>query len=359
VVWVRLRPGLRVLRRAADEVQIGTDPRWAVRLTDLTAGEVQALTAVDDGAALPPLPRLDARVDDAGRPRDAVVDLLRDARVLVDPAPRRSTASASPLPSGASADAAVWSLVLDEPDGAAMVRARADRVVGFLGAGRLALTAAVTLASAGVGTVLLDDPSPVTTGDLGVGGFGARDVGSPRAEAAARVLRDLVPQVRTSAADRTRPDVVVTVEHAVADGARARTLMAAEVVHLSVVLREADVLVGPLVRPGTSPCLRCLDLHRTEADPAWPVLAAQLATAPRHRVAREESVLAAVGGALAAAAVLAELDGRTPAVVGSSFEIAVPDVVPRLRVWPVHPECGCTGLPVARVSPAGRPPAGG
>jgi bacteriocin biosynthesis cyclodehydratase domain-containing protein len=353
VVAVRLRPGLRVLWRAADEVQVGTDPRWAVRLTALAPGEVQALTELADGAALPPLPRLTARVDDAGRPRDSVVDLLRDARLVVDAAPRRSAPSVPPLPSGAAADAAVWSLVLDEPDGAAMVRARTDRVVGFLGAGRLALGAAVTLASAGVGTVLLDDGSPVTTRDLGVGGFGARDLGSPRAEAAARVLRDLVPEVRTSAADRTRPDVVVSVEHGVADAARARTLMAAEVVHLSVVVREADVLVGPLVRPGTSPCLRCLDLHRAEVDPAWPVLAAQLAASPPGRVAAEESVLAAVGAALAAAAVLAELDGRKPAVVGAGFELALPDVVPRLRSWPVHPDCGCTGLPVARVSTPG------
>jgi ThiF family len=347
---VRLRPGLRVLWRAADEVQVGTDPRWAVRLTDLTAEEVQALTAVGDGEALPPLPRLVTRVDDVGRPRDSVVDLLRDARLVADPVPRRSSPAVPPLPSGAAADAAVWSLVLDEPDGAGMVRARTDRVVGFLGAGRLAVAAAVTLASAGVGTVLLDDGAPVTTRDLGVGGFTARDLGAPRAEAAARVLRDLVPEVRTSAADRTRPDVVVTVEHGVADAARARTLMAAEIVHLSVVVREADLLVGPLVRPGTSPCLRCVDLHRAEADPAWPVLAAQLAAAAPGRIVAEESVLAAVGGALTAAAVLAELDGRVPAVVGASFEVALPDAVPRLRRLLLRPDCGCTGLPVARVS---------
>ncbi|WP_146900228.1 ThiF family adenylyltransferase [Cellulomonas aerilata] len=354
---MRLRPGLRVLRRATDEVQIGTDPRWAVRLTGLTVPEVRALTALDGGGVLPRMERLTARVDEDGRPCDAVVDLLRQAGLVLDAAPQRSAASVPPLPSGALADAAAWSLVLDDHDGGggALVRARADRVVGFLGAGRLALTAATTLASAGVGTVLLDDPSPVTTRDLGAGGLSARDVGSPRAEAAARLLRDLVPEVRTSAAERTRPDVVVSVEHAVADAARARAMMAAEVVHLSVVVREGDVLVGPLVRPGSSPCLRCLDLHRTAADPAWPVVAAQLAASPRQRAVAEESVLAVVGGGLAAAAVLAQLDGRPPAVVAASLEIALPDVVPRLRRWPVHPDCGCTGLPAAGV---GRPAAG-
>jgi bacteriocin biosynthesis cyclodehydratase domain-containing protein len=206
-----------------------------------------------------------------------------------------------------------------------------------------------------VGTVLLDDPAPVTSRDLGVGGLTARDVGSGRAAAAARLLRDVAPDVRTSAGPGTRPDVVVTVEHGVADAARSRLLMAAEVPHLSVVVREADVLVGPFVRPGTSACLRCLDLHRTDADPGWPVVAAQLAAAPELRRPAEESVLAAVGGALAAGQVLAQLDGRRPATLGACLEIALPDVVPRRREWAVHPECGCAGLPGARVSPtAGR-----
>ncbi len=353
---MRLRPGLAVLWRGPDEVQVGTDPRWAVRLTGLTPAEVESLTTLADGAALP---RPDRGGDDPVRIErvTALHAALADARLTVASPARRAPVTAPPLPSGTAADAAVWSRLLDDGDGTGLVGARANRVVGLLGAGRLALTAAAVLASAGVGTVLVDDPAPVTTRDLGVGGFTARDVGSPRATAAARLLRDLAPDVRTSGAPSTRPDVVVTVEHGVADGARARLLMAAEVPHLSVVVREGDVLVGPFVRPGASACLRCLDLHRTDADPGWPVVAAQLAAMPTTRQPVEESVLAAVGGALAAGQVLAELDGRRPATVGACLEIALPDVVPRVRSWTVHPECGCAGLPGARPSgPAGRHP---
>jgi hypothetical protein len=346
VVTVRLRPGLAVLWRGPDEVQVGTDPRWSVRLGGLTPAEVTALTSLPDGAALPRPERL---AEDAGR-GDRVAALyaaLADARLTLASPARRAPVATAPLPSGTAADAAAWSLVLDDGDGAGLVRRRTDRVVGVLGGGRLALTAATVLASAGVGTVLLDDPAPVTTRDLGVGGFTARDVGSPRAAAAARLLRDVAPELRTSAAPGTRPDVVVTVEHGVADAARARLMMAAEVTHLSVVVREADVLVGPLVRPGASACLPCLDLHRTDADPGWPVIAAQLAAAPAARRPAEESVLAATGGALAAGQVLAELDGRRPTTVGASLEIALPGLVPLVRAWPVHPGCGCTGLPGA------------
>ena len=42
---MRLRAGLRVLRRSGDEAQVGTDPRWAVRLTGLAPGEVDTLVA--------------------------------------------------------------------------------------------------------------------------------------------------------------------------------------------------------------------------------------------------------------------------------------------------------------------------
>lgn len=351
---MRLRPGLAVLWRGPDEVQVGTDPRWAVRLTGLSATEVRTLTSLADGAALP---RPDRGGDDPGRIERATALLaaLAEARLTVPAPARRAPVTSAVLPSGTAADAAAWSLVLDDGDGSALVRSRGDRVVGLHGAGRLALTVATVLASAGVGTVLLDDPAPVTTRDLGVGGFTARDVGSGRAAAAARLLRDLAPGVRTSAGPGTRPDVVVTVEHGVADAARSRLLMAAEVPHLSVVVREADVLVGPFVRPGSSACLRCLDLHRTDADPGWPVIAVQLAATPDVRRPAEESATAAVGGALAAGQVLAQLDGRAPTTLGACLEVALPDVVPRRRGWTIHPDCGCAGLPEARVGPtAGR-----
>ncbi len=53
-----------------------------------------------------------------------------------------------------------------------------------------------------------------------------------------------------------------------------------DVPHLAVVFDDTGARVGPLVEPGDGPCLRCLDLGRRDADPAWPVIAAQLAGRP-------------------------------------------------------------------------------
>ena len=53
-----------------------------------------------------------------------------------------------------------------------------------------------------------------------------------------------------------------------------------DVPHLAVVFDDDGARVGPLVEPGAGPCLRCLDLGRRDADPAWPAIAAQLAGRP-------------------------------------------------------------------------------
>src|SRR6202042_974828 len=47
-----------------------------------------------------------------------------------------------------------------------------------------------------------------------------------------------------------------------------------DVPHLAVCAREAIGMVGPLVRPGVSACLRCLDLARADRDPGWPLILA-------------------------------------------------------------------------------------
>ena len=358
---MRLRTGLRVLWCATDEVQVGTDSRWAVRLTGLTPIEVSILLTLNDGTSTRTLAS-QARVLGVGPARvDSLIRLLDGADLLTGTG-GGPLQGAKALPPGSTPDSATWSRVLADGDGDGLLAARRARVVGLIGAGRLGLSAAVTLAAAGVGTVLVEDGEPVFASDLGVGGYTTRDLTSPRRDAAARVLRDVAASVRTRAPARTLPDVMLLVEHGAADALRARALMSAGIVHLSVVVREADVVVGPLVRPGLAPCLRCLDLHRTDADRRWPTLAAQLVDVraapgtagtpgpstrrdgPTHRV-DEESLLAAIAGPLAAGQVLAQLDGTDPVTVGAQLEIALPEAVPRLRTWASHPSCGCAGLP--------------
>ena len=150
------------------------------------------------------------------------------------------------------------------------------------------------------------------------------------------------------------PDVVVLVRPAAADSVSAGRLLAADVAHLSVVVREAGLIVGPLVLPGAGPCLRCLDLHRTDRDPAWPRLLAQLPGRPTPADAGE-TASSQLGASLAALQVLAHLDGLAPmpaadgargrarpASVGATLEVDLPDGLVSRRPWTVHPACGCS-----------------
>ena len=344
---MRLRPGLDLLWRAPGEVQIGTDPRWAVRLSGLSDVEVDVLTAAEPGATLESLRASAARHGLAPERVEVLLRTLDEARVVCPIPPRPSSAGSATLLSGAVGDARAWSAVLEDGDGGAHVRARSARSVGVAGLGRLGLQIAVVLAAAGVGTVLLQDDDLVTSADLGVGGYLPRDVGSSRAEAAHRIVHDANATVRTRAPARSEPDLLVLVEHGAADPARSRLSMAIGIPHLSVVVQEAGVLVGPLVVPGATPCLRCVDLWRADVDERWGVVVAQLAARTRPH-GPEESSLAAVAGSLAAAQALAHLDGRVPTVRGAGLEVSLPEAVPRVRSWSVHPDCGCGAIPLPR-----------
>ena len=72
-------------------------------------------------------------------------------------------------------------------------------------------------------------------------------------------------------------DTVVLADTLAADPRLLRDLHTAGVPHLPMRVRATGAsVVGPLVIPGRTSCLVCADLHRTDRDPVWPALAAQL-----------------------------------------------------------------------------------
>ncbi len=320
-----------MLWRGMTQLQIGTDPRWSIALSDLSPAAARCLAGLPAGSDLRVLRSRLTAAGSGAEEIEAIVGHLGRAALLVEPtAPRPTTP-----------DALAWSLV----DGPGAGPAARDRfVVRVEGLGRLGLRVAAALATAGVGALDLVDPGGVTVGDVEAGGYRAQDVGAPRVSAAARVLHDAVPRLRLVRPVRP-PALVVLVERHVADPVRHRELLGEDVPHLSVLVREASALVGPLVRPGRGPCLRCVELHRADADERWPAVAAQLVATRTPLVGGEEVTVAAIASGLAAAHVLAYLDGRGDMPLGTAEEVRVPDVLPRRLTWGTHPECGCTAPP--------------
>lgn len=345
-VHLQIKPGLRVVWRSPDSVQIGLDPARGTVLEGLTPSDrdlVEHLTSSLDEAALPgPGPQ-------AERAR-RLLRLLVDTDVLVaNRAGRGVLGRVAQEAPRLAPDAQVWGVAYpDAGDGWELLARRQQRCVEVRGAGRLGMALVTCLAAAGVGHVRLADERRVRVEDVGPAGASLRDVGSWPREAAGCAVGRLRPR---SAEPPTGPpdprgeppaaDLVVLVRPTVADSLEAVPLLADGVPHLSVVVRERGLVVGPLVVPGEVACLRCLDLHRTDRDPAWPRVLAQLVT-PRAARAAEESVSAVLGASLAALQVLAHVDGRIrPPALGATLEVELPDGLASRRPWPPHPSCGC------------------
>ena len=118
--------------------------------------------------------------------------------------------------------------------------------------------------------------------------------------------------------------------------------MRGQVPHLAASADEAIGVVGPLVIPGRTACLNCLDLTRADRDPAWPLILAQLDGRQPDPPACDAPLAAAVA-AQAAAQALAFIDRDAPAgpVADGTLELVLPGWQWRRRTWPRHNRCSC------------------
>jgi bacteriocin biosynthesis cyclodehydratase domain-containing protein len=326
----RLLPGLPVLARATNEVQIGLNPAHAV----VVNGDAKLLTtllAELDGRHT--LAGWQARVTECAAPHlRGLLDQLAAAGLVED------GAAQAPLPPPQLVtDTTTWHLrtSVRRQD---VYHARASSAVEVRGDGRLAIAVACLLASAGVGWVHTRARGTVSQDDVGTG-YAETDIGVPKNVAARRAVRRVSGAARTGPRSTTRdPDLVVLADAAVPPTDVVSTLTSRSIPHLLVRMREGAGWVGPFVEPGRTSCLRCLDLHRTDQDMHWPLVAAQLTALPMQADLASASATAAfaAGQALHALAGARELLLRDAAVVIDLFAARS-----LRREWSPHPRCGC------------------
>jgi bacteriocin biosynthesis cyclodehydratase domain-containing protein len=210
------------------------------------------------------------------------------------------------------------------------------------GDGRLAVTVACLLAGAGVGWVHVSATGTVQPEDTGTG-YLPDDVGTPRLVAARRAVRRVDPSVRTAPFDTVHgPDLVLLTDALVPRPEVVDMLTVAAVPHLLVRTRDTAGIVGPLVVPGLTSCLRCADLHRCDRDECWPQLAAQLAgQAQLTDLAGTHATAAfAVAQALEAVAWMRG-ESQRPASCEVSVELDLRTATTRRRGWSPHDACVC------------------
>ncbi|MGH3620359.1 MAG: TOMM precursor leader peptide-binding protein [Sciscionella sp.] len=322
-----------MLYRGDGAAQVGTAPRHAVVLDGLSEPLVRALHELDGRHCYDEL--LD-RVP-AGD-RAALAELLAELMLagLPEDAAGNGDPSASPMQARVAADTTSWTLRTGQPR-ERVGQARERSAVVVHGDGRLGVAIASLLAAAGVGWVHVAASGLVTAEQSGCG-YPDEDVGRPRRDAAAAASRRASSSVRTAALSPGRlPDLAVLADAAVPCPRLVSTLTAAEVPHLVVRVREGTGWVGPLVVPGRTSCLRCLDLHRTDRDPCWPTVAAQLAA----RAQPADLTCAQATAAFAVGQSLRILAGETSETWNATLELDPFSAEITRRSWLPHPECDC------------------
>lgn len=291
-----------MLRRSAEELQVGLDPRRAVVLPDRPSVRalLEALTSPAD-----PLHGT-GRLDDlqSGTLETlAAGGLLVDSDLLLPLLPSDPGPGSSPgHPAGTRA--AVAAVALEQGD-----------LTGHVLAGRAACPVAVT-------------------------GFGSdRSVAS-------RLEELLRPAGVTVVSPGDRPLVSVLVGVGEPGRELADPWMRSGHPHLVLRLAEGSATIGPFVVPGSTACLRCLDAHHADLDPAWPLLVAQYARV--SVTARPDGVpepvdpaLLALALAWAAREVVTYAEGGTPGSASTTLRVDPQLSALETHTWLRHPECGC------------------
>ncbi len=373
-----IKSGLLPVWRDRDTLQIGIDPRRAVALSGM--GQAAPLIGLLDGSR--DRDQVIAAAAGRGIPVEAterVLTLLAAGGALDDFPAGTLRALPSPLRAKLAPELATTSLARRDADGGARALARRRAaVVTIEGDRRIGRAIARILSASGIGRVrfarmLADDQdgtaasgTPATASsssgarpELGPGtgnrterapGTGNRP--DPRQPTGPGTRpgpgQPTRPGTRARGRSRSRPpcrpDLVILVGDRPAD--HASDLTRERIAHLAVMASEAIGIVGPLVVPGRTACLRCLDYVRAGNDPAWPLILAQIRRR-RPEPAACDAVLAAAVAAQAAAQALTAIETApiASAAASGTLELVLPDWRWRRRTWPPHPACPCTSTP--------------
>jgi hypothetical protein len=291
----RIDPALPLVWRTPVDLQLGaTTPRVVIRdAGDLETGLIAALR---HGASVETLCTIGSGL---GGEREEVLGLvaaLEPAFEATQPSPARTRGGAAPI------------VVVDAD----------DALTGRLGGDLLALGYRV----------------------LRPGSDGVLVECAPTAGSRHDDVSDDAPGLADTMHLADSVDLVVIVAPWVVPPARHLPWLRRDIPHLAVVFDDSGTRIGPLVEPGSGPCLRCIDLDRRDHDAAWPVIAAQLA----GRAAATCTTLAAIEATAVAVAVIDDRlrRGSNP-LASASLRLSRerPAALPRLHRHEPHPECGC------------------
>jgi len=345
-----LPPELPIVWRDDTTIQIGLDPTWARCIPHASRREYTHLTQLDGTRSFDRVIKaFEADQGDGAWFANLIGDLVAHGIVISRP-PSHDDAIPAPEIARLAPDQTAWSLA--RPGVRTMAR-RQSSLVHVRGTGRVGVGVSTLLTSAGIGSVRISpfagDAPHVGPSAIAPLGPSPSALGAPsRAAVRDALFRTVFAASNAKTARAQEPDLTVLCPPRAIAPATAQLLSATTTPHLVVLADGPLARVGPLVVPGITPCLHCLDLHRADRDPQWPLVLTQVANARgTHRTATD-SVLATLAAATAVTHVLALIDdpnGSLPPSAGALLDLRVPSLTWQQRRWPAHPQCGCQWTP--------------
>lgn len=221
-----------------------------------------------------------------------------------------------------------------------------ERMIAALGAGVSRAGLAMIADQSGVGAkevdsllkrlgpVVLEAEPPQPAPRVSIAGHG------PTVDRIAEVLARSGIRVAVGTLPDADCDLGIAVGHYVLEPSSYGFWLRRDLPHLPVVFGDDSVTIGPLVEPGTTACLYCLEHHRRDGDAAWSAIASQL----WGRSARSETALAELEVASRVARLALRRLRGIPATVATSERIDTDSGDAIKRTWLPHPDCGCISL---------------
>ena len=345
-----LLPEVPLVWRAPGTLQVGIDPVNARQFPGVGAREFRALRRLDGTRSLT---RVVADFDNDGGSSPwlaAAIGVLVATGAVIDHALLAPRELPAPEMARLGPDIATGSLA--RPGSSTFARRR-QAFVHVFGTGRVGVGIASLLSAAGVGFIRVtptsgDQPrvSPRTMAPLGPA---LSSLGMAAREAARDAMgRSTWTLTRSTPSPRRPPDLVVLSPPRVVAPSTAERWATSGTPHLAALADGPSARVGPLVLPGHTPCLRCLDLHRTDRDPHWPIVLTQVAHQRGPHITADDTVLSTLTAATAAThalALIVDPRGPWPPSAGALLELRLPELRWSRRSWSVHPDCGCQWNP--------------
>lgn len=342
---IRINPNQEALWRSPFELQLGTGPKPVV-LNKLTPAQERLIAALYKGIADQQLPLIQNQLGLSKAETDEVLNQV--GPVLLAEKPKSKIELSTEFVAGAFSEIIRASL-LHAVDGETVLIARAGRSVHLEDISRTGLVIAQGLAAAGVGHLISHDEKQVISSDLGPTGYPSQLLGRLRVDALRTLLAASPNKAMVSTGKKLlekqlqQMDCAVLISHQAIEPRRYAPWVSRDVPHIAVSFDSQFASVSPLIIPGQTACLFCLEIMRTDKDSQWPVLASQLIASQRKF---DDSASQLFTAGIVIQKILARLDKV------SGFELAEENLTGyKLNlnsgeitefVWPQHSSCNCS-----------------